>query len=143
MGYKRRKKTYNLVFEDADNEFEGLEVKTGMVSLGTYLQVGSLLEEDLTKEVVDELFGAFADDILISWNIEANPDDDDNEDLVPTTKAGLYSLDLPFTMKIITTWRDAMRGVSESDPLAGDSDSGETSLEESMTMESLSGNRAS
>lgn len=140
MGFKPKKTIYTLDFQNLGDDFEGLQVRTGMLSLGAFLKISSLVDTpaaQMTEGDVDELFGQFAG-ILLDWNIE---DDDDKP--VPATKEGLYSLEFPFTMRIILTWRDAMKGVADDDPLAGDSDSGATSLEESMPMESLSGNRAS
>lgn len=135
MGFKPKKTTYTLDFTNQGDDFEGLEVKTGMLSLGTFLKISSLVDTangDMTEADVDELFEQFCT-VLLEWNIE-----DDGDQLVPTTKAGLYSLEFPFVMRLIMTWRDAMKGVSASDPLAEDSNSGEKSLEESMPMVPLS-----
>src|SRR4051812_43884704 len=134
MGFKPKKTTYTLDFTNQGDDYEGLQVRTGMLSLGAFLKISSIVDVplvQLTEADVDELFSQFAT-ILLEWNIE-----DDADQPVPTTKEGLYSLEFPFTMQIIVTWRDAMKGVAESDPLAGGSDSGATSLEESMPMETL------
>jgi hypothetical protein len=131
-GYKREKKVYTLVFDDA--EFEGLEIKTRSISLGKYLEMQTLIDSELNRENIDKLFGEFAG-ILLSWNLE----DDDGP--VPITVEGLYSQDLDFVKAIIDAWRDAMVGVHA--PLPQSSPGGEPSPEASIPMEALSGNLAS
>src|SRR4051812_14088352 len=101
MGFKPKKTTYTLDFTNQGDDFEGLEVRTGMLSLGTFLKISSIVDNDvadLTEAEVDELFEQFCT-VLLEWNIE-----DDSDQLVPTTKEGLYSLEFPFVMRLILTW---------------------------------------
>lgn len=127
MGYKRGGTKYRLVFED--DAFAGLEVVARSIPLGAYLELMDVFDDGLTKENTDTLFGAFTK-VLVSWNIE-----DDDDQPVPTTVEGLYSLDLNEARVIIEAWRDAVTGVTG--PLGSSSTGGEPSPVASIPMETL------
>lgn len=139
MGFKRGKTTYKLTF--ADPEYadpvtgDALVVKTSSVDLGQYMDILELIDRPMTRENITALFGQFAE-FLVEWNVE----DDDGEP-VPTTVAGLMSLDLPFVQMIIEAWRDEMERVAT--PLGPSSSGGGQSEAVSIPMETLSANRAS
>lgn len=132
MGYRRKSKTYKLVFE---GEFEGLEVTAKGLSVRKLLDMGELLDVDVAApdsedvKQIDELFSRFTD-VLVSWNLE-----DENGEPIPTTKESLYEQDLSFVLAIIVNYITSVSGVSVD--LGKESTSGEPSLEASMPMEQL------
>lgn len=130
--YKPKPKTYNLQFDDG--RLEGLEVTLRSLPIGVLFELDELAGNN-TRESIDRLFGIVAD-ALQSWNVV-----DDDEQPVPATKAGLYTQEPELVHEIVDAWRDAMSGVP--DPLPETSGDGETSLEESMPMESMSPSLAS
>ena len=132
MGYKPRRKTYNLQFEGG--RFEGLEVTICALPIGELLELDEL-SETRTRENVDRMF-EIVSIALQSWNLETEDDQP-----VPATKEGLYTQDPDFVHAIVDAWRDAMTGVSA--PLPETSDAGETSPEASIPMEPLSPSLAS
>lgn len=109
MGY-RRNQIYKLVFEG--DEFEGLEVRVKSLPLGHFTNILSLYEanlkspgqNDMTK--LEPLFSTFVK-ALVSWNVE---DGDGNP--VPATREGLDALDLPFILRMILSWIEAVSGVA-------------------------------
>jgi hypothetical protein len=124
MGYRPKKKIYDLKFEDPD--MDGLEVKLRGLNTGQVLQA----DEARTEGGDDRIHGLlrmYADQ-LVAWNIE----DEDGKPL-PMTIDAVLGLDLDFNMKIIDTWRMAIAGVPA--PLDSDSLSGEPSLEASIPMD--------
>lgn len=127
MGYRYEPPAYRLRFED----HPGLEITARSVSISEYLQVTSLADQMTSnpgKEQIAELFGWFAQR-LVAWNLE----DGDGKPL-PAAVASLMSLDLPFAVKIVLSWVQAVAGVSA--PLPNASRSGATpqasSLEASL-----------
>ena len=126
-GYKRSKK-YVLEFED--EEFEGLEVTVGVPSLRDILRIKSL-EEKLKEEGVFEELCTLLGKYVKEWNLL----DDDDQPVTPSPDA-LLDLDMDFVMAVVSAWTKAAVGVAA--PLDEDSPSGETSLEASLPMETLS-----
>jgi hypothetical protein len=140
MGYNPGVKVYKLVFVDR----EGLIVKVVSLPLGEYMVVERLatLADTLSGEAATdnlrELFRLFAK-YLTYWNIELPEDPTDPESPavpVPTTYEGVMRLDEGLVTEIITAWIEAMAGTSP--PLDQPSISGETVLEGSIPMETLS-----
>lgn len=135
MGYVRQRKTYRLIFDDA--EFAGLEVVTASASVATYRHIAGLATRDFGVKptaddlaAADHLFEAFAE-VLMSWNLE------EPEGVpVPATVDGLRAQDLPFAMAIIVAWMTAVAGVSV--PLGLPSSGGDAALVASLPMEVLS-----
>lgn len=126
MGFKRS----TLVLEFADPEFDGLVVSAKRLSVGQALEMDRLaatMGDNSVHENVEQFIKYLADGI-ISWNLE---DDDDNP--IPHTYESLMQQDLPLIMAIGSAWR--MTATSVPAPLAGDSESGDQSLAESLPME--------
>lgn len=130
MGYVRQKKIYKLVF--ADEEYNGLEVRTTGVPLGKFLEMSELANQakespgqanDSAKSLIENFATA-----LVDWNLE-------NEDgsPVPATADGLYQQDFDFVLSLISAWMEAIAQVPG--PLGQTSNSGEQSLEASLPME--------
>jgi hypothetical protein len=129
MGYKRKKQTYKLVFDDP--EFEGLIVHARKPSVGEYAEITEIAARE-NKSLADlrTMLVAFAG-MLSDWNLE-----DDADRPVPITPDALIDLDADFVMEIIGAWMLAVEGIAA--PLEHGSTSGETTLEASMPMEVLS-----
>lgn len=129
MGYKRKAKTFDLVFTSKeDEEFDGLEIVMKGLSIKAYLKIASMADSAAVGGELGDLLHGFAD-ALVSWNLE-----DDNGP-VAADFDGVSAQDLDFIMKLITHWLKAAAGVG--DELGKGSDSGVTSLEASMPMENL------
>lgn len=126
-GYKPKRKTYTLKFEDP--EMDGLVVRTRgrTVDDAIAFQAGLPYEEALER---------FAD-IVIDWNVL---DEDDNP--VPATAEGMRTLDEEFLVAVMGAFNQAINGVSG--PLEKPSNDGEiTEIEASMKMAPLSSSLAS
>ena len=134
-GYRRERTIYKLDFP----EFDGLEVIARGLSTGQMMQLWkanagakSKAKEDAAKATEDVL-GYFAN-ALVGWNLEGEKEDGSWEK-VPATLDGIKSQDLPFVLRIVEAWTDAIAGTDAE--LGKDSGSGETSLAESLPMEAL------
>lgn len=129
--FKAKRKIYRLKF--ADEDLAGLEIMARSVSLGQLLELSS--SEGVGKvdkadaEQTKGMFELFASS-LVSWNLV-----EEDETPVPTTYEGLLTQDTEFVMAIISAWSEAISGVAA--PLAAASNSGETSPEVSIPMESM------
>lgn len=129
MGYRR--KTYKLVF--ADEEFDGLEVRTRggsidhLVQLTAITQLGAELVKPAGHAHRDEMYQLLAGRLL-SWNLE-----DDQGQPVPVTVEALRQQDWPLVLGIAHAWMSAVAGVSR--PLDSDSPSGQPFPEASIPME--------
>lgn len=142
MGFTPPRRTYLLDF--AGTELDGLEVRTRSVPLGKFLEMGELAELVEDTEVISAAHQRQATtgmldlfvSALVSWNLQ----DDDGED-VPTTSAGMASLDPKHVTMMITAWQTAIADVPA--PLNQPSTVGERSVEASLPMEPLSENLAS
>lgn len=134
-GYRRQNTIYNLTFP----EFEGLEVIVRGLSTGQMMQLwkagagAKSKSKDDAAKATEEMLGYFAN-ALIGWNLEGEKEDGSWEK-VPSTLDGIKSQDLPFVLRIVEAWTDVLAG-TEAD-LGKDSDSGGTSLEESLPMAPL------
>ncbi len=138
MGYKAKKKLYKLIF--ADEDMNGLEVIATSISMERILRMQELSAagEQTTRspaafrELVETLAGA-----MLSWNLE-----DEFDQPVPVTVAGILAQDPEFVMEIVSSWTLAITGASG--PLGdGSTSGGSSALEASMPMEPLSPNPAS
>lgn len=127
MGYKRKTKIYELHFEDA--EFDGLVVLAKSMSVEGFLGMLDLTQRAEDPAAQKELFTTFAEQI-VEWNLE-----DEADQPVPATVAGLLSQDFAFVMEIIGAWMKEISDVPV--PLEPRSTSGSNALMASIPMESL------
>lgn len=136
MGYKARRKTVVLRFEDP--EMSDLEVRAYSASIGEtigFTRLSELVDAEFRQQVdkLDELLTLFASK-LISWNIEAENDEGVLES-VPATAAGLFSLDKDFAQEIVLAWLEGVVGIAA--PLEQTSEAGVRELLDSLEMEPL------
>jgi hypothetical protein len=105
MGFEVPQTTMRLVF--ADPSYNGLEVVCAVVPIGEVQEAAKLADVDPKNitdedlERVDRLVAAFAD-ALISWNLTRKTKK------VPATKAGVGSLDIIFTMQLVSAWLEGL-----------------------------------
>lgn len=131
MGFKIKRKTYLLEFEDP--EFEGLMVEVRSAPLGQFIdmtkmaQLAEEKDETAAANATVKLFESFSN-ALVTWNLE---DEDDNP--VPATFEGLQTLDVDAAMYLIQSWMTAIGGVNT--PLGSASTAGATSLEASIDVQ--------
>ncbi|RKN61858.1 hypothetical protein D7231_31795 [Streptomyces klenkii] len=136
MGYKRKRKTINIAFEEG-HPFAGLEVRLRGLSLGEYLDLIGMGEVDRSA-VSDGLKMMSA--ALLSWNLE----DEETGEAVPATAEAVYAEDQEMMLAVMNAWIDALRGgVRQGSPLPESSPAGEPSPAVSIPMEPLSGSLAS
>jgi hypothetical protein len=124
MGYRPKRRIYDLQFEDP--EMEGLEVKVRHVDTGQSLTLDAAINEG-GEQGIRTCLDLLAEN-LISWNVE-----DDNQQPVPTTIEGVLAQELDFNLAIVYAWRDAIIGVPA--PLDSASPDGVPSLEASIPMD--------
>lgn len=137
MGFKKQTTIYELTFEDPD--LEGLEIKAKSVPSGDLLDLMDAASKvDVTTKTfssddlsaIEQLLNGFAK-ALVSWNLE-----EEDGTPIPPTLEKVREQEFIFILPIVTAWMDAIAGVSSD--LGKDSGSGETSLVESLPMETLS-----
>jgi hypothetical protein len=75
----------------------GLEVKCKGVPMGTFLNLARL-KDDAEADGAEKLVEAFANQVLISWNLTRS-----GVSVEPTTE-GMLTLELGFCMKLINAW---------------------------------------
>jgi hypothetical protein len=103
MGYRPKRQTFKLVFEDG-TEFDGLVVRTTSPSLGVLQETMRLAGGPGGEgDQIDAMIELFAE-LLLEWNVE-----DDDGAPVPTTAVGLATLPAPFVMSLIKAWGEQMR----------------------------------
>lgn len=128
MGYKRKIKTFTLVFEG--EEYEGLEINAKSLPMGAFLDVSKRFQsEKQSEEDVEAILATFASSVT-SWNLE---DDDDKP--IPASLDGLKVLDLEFVFAVIAAWLQGISGTTAE--LGKGSPSGDNSPEASMLMADL------
>lgn len=133
MGYKPKRKLFNLDF--AGTEHEGLVVSIRGLNTGQYMDLWEAKTEAETGGETGRVLHLLAGQ-LVSWNVE-----DDEGLLVAPTLDGIKSQDLDFNLAIVNAWTTAMAGVPA--PLEQSSSDGGLSLEASLPMEPLSESLAS
>lgn len=133
MGYKPKRKIYNLNFEGT--EYEGLAVSIRGLNTGQYMDMVTAKAEVEAGGETNNLLTIMASR-LVSWNVE---DDDDLP--VPPTLDGIKTQDLDLNLSIVNAWTTAMAGVPA--PLEQPSSDGGSSLEASIPMDVLSPSLAS
>ncbi len=136
MGFKKESTVFKLEFEDP--AYSGLEVLAKSVPTGDFLDLmDAAARMDLTNKnfspddlkAVKILIEGFAK-ALVSWNLE-----DEDDEPVPANVQGVRDQELPFLLPIVTSWMDAVAGVSPD--LGKESSSGETSPEVAIPMAPL------
>jgi hypothetical protein len=129
MGFKRP----NLRLEFADPQFDGFEVLMRRLSTRRAMELEALLNQPRENAEDSQLFVKTGVEFLahgiISWNLE----DDEDQPIEPTGD-NLLDVDQALLHAILRAWLQV--SVSIPPPLAGDSDSGDQSLAESLPMES-------
>lgn len=123
MGYQKIPTIYTMT-----------QIEDGLIVRMKAIRIGRLrnLMKAVTKEddeSLDEMFSLLLEG-LVSWNLE-----DENGQPVPTTMEGIEQQELPFILKILTTWLDNMTGVDQE--LGKGSPSGVTFPGRPLTMEAL------
>jgi hypothetical protein len=136
MGYKRKRKTYVLSFDDP--ELAGLEVRARGASIGKLFGLmdlmrfadrrGDLKPEDVQE--MDQLFRLFADR-LESWNLE----EEDGTPIEPTYE-NLMDQEINFVLPLVLAWADALVGTGG--PLDESLPAGQQPEVASIPMEPLS-----
>lgn len=135
MGYKPKKRTFVLKFED--EEYEGMEVRMRSISVEKTMELMSQADKARSGEhergdgarEMEKLFGDFAKN-LESWNLE-----NDDDAPIPADLEGVKQLDLDFFMDLLFGWLEGMLSVSA--PLGRRSSDGKQSEELSIPMETL------
>jgi hypothetical protein len=129
--YKKKATEYHLVFEsdDPDDPLNDLEVYIRSLPIDQFVELSELAElapSDRARAGI-KVLDIFTRS-LVDWNLT---DEDDQE--ISADKAGVYSQELDFILRIIQAWMTRMGGVE--DPLELGSSSGRTSPVESLPME--------
>ncbi|MFI8448252.1 hypothetical protein [Streptomyces erythrochromogenes] len=133
MGYKPKRKIYNLDF--AGTDYEGLQVAVRGLNTGQYIDLFDAKAEAEGGGETNQLLTIMASR-LVSWNIE-----DDDDQPVPATIDGIKTQDLDLNLAIVNAWTKAMAGVP--DPLEQPSTDGGPFPEASIPMAELSPSLAS
>jgi hypothetical protein len=146
VGFEVPAPTVKLIFEDL--EFEGLEIRVHAATMQDFLAVtrwttgawvpGENIDHAARLNIMTGEWETICDrfaDVLIEWNLERDGDP------VPATREGLRSQVPDFVRAIIGAWTDSVTGVSR--PLEKPSSIGDSALEASIPMETLSGSLAS
>jgi hypothetical protein len=140
VGFKREARIVRLVWPE-DHELHGLEVRVKSAPIDVIMRAMELKSqgdedsEQMDTSEVMEMFTTFAD-YLVSWNLE-----DEADKPVPTTLAGIRTLDLPFFFDMFSAWLGAIKDVPKD--LGKGSSSGVTFPEASLPMDPLSDARLS
>jgi len=141
MGFTRS----TLLLKFDDSEFEGFEVRSKRLSIDALLSIASLRVVNLREtEAAKATFLDLAEavgSVLTSWNLEEDELDEDGEPTgnklpVPLNAASLAAQDYRMLFTIADGLMDASAGVSP--PLSPPSSDGDTSVEASIPMETLS-----
>lgn len=131
MGFKPPKKLYKLTF--ADQDMQGLVVTMRSVSVGSLLRLQELAEQGSDQAQATGTFREMMDmfsSALVEWNLA-----DDQDEILPATLESALTLDTDFLMTVISSWTQAISGVSA--PLDAGSTSGAPYPEASIPMEGL------
>lgn len=136
MGYKAKRKTYLITFDEG-HEHHGAEARLRGMTYGEWEVAAGLDGGDgdgdgarAVKRFVEH---------LISWNLE----DEETGEPLPTTMDAVKKVDKDLIAALNNAWVQSLIGVHDADPLPESSLSGEPSLVESVPMEALSESLAS
>jgi hypothetical protein len=137
MGYVRKRRRFNLVFED--EEFAGLEVLAKSTSMGKILHLIDLSDiprdrivAGNEKDRIEQLFRIFMENV-VSWNLEHEVKDGTEE--TPCTYEGLLLHDPDFVLNLALAWMDGV--VATPGPLGEKSSDGKPSEVPPIPMEIL------
>jgi hypothetical protein len=131
VGFKPPKKLYKLTF--ADEDMAGLVVTMHSIPVGSLLRLQELSDQGADQAKVTGTFREMMDmfaGALVEWNLV-----DEQDQILPTTLESVLGLDTDFLMTVITSWTQAISGVSA--PLDAGSTSGTPFPEGSIPMEGL------
>lgn len=145
MGFKVPRKTARVQFEG--KEFEGCEILLALDLTfeasdhvdALQREVAAVKEagaEEATAEnaPIRRLMDFFADNCIVSWNLE-----DEEGVALPVTGASFVKFPSWFGLLILNHWKDAVEEASKVPaPLGDSSKNGQSSPEESETMEAAS-----
>lgn len=126
MGFRKQKTLYKLVFED--EQYNGLEVTAGSVSLEQFLALQRLQAQaeespDASEQILQKL-----SESLVSWNLE-----NEAGQAQPCTYDGLKAQEFPFVLVIFQAWMSAIASVPKVS--LPESNGGGTFPEQSLPME--------
>ena len=115
-GFTLQRRTINLTFSDGD--LAGLSVVCRLdIALGMFLEFQSAASAstvDDSEANIGESFRLFAENVLISWNLE-----EDGKPIAPTVE-GFFSLPPAIASEIISRWSQEVTELN--DPLDMQSD---------------------
>lgn len=128
MGYKVNSNLYKLKFEGTD--YDGLEIVVRGLSVGSLLELESMSKGDSGKSLkgvrrMAEILTAR----IKEWNLE------DDNGYVPISLEAVLDLEIDLLTAIVSAWSESQASVDEN--LGKGSDSGRTSPEVSIPMETL------
>lgn len=127
-----KKKIYKLTWEEG-HPYHGLEIRIKGLAFGDLSTLQDLRQlksdEVVAEEVLAPVLELFASKI-VSWNFE-----DYDGTPIEVSVEGVKELDTGIILESLTQWQEATMGVAA--PLGKNSNSGETSLEDSIPMETL------
>ena len=107
-----------------EGEYEGAEIVCrGSVGIGTFLQFSDI------EENVAEAFKRFAEDILVSWNLE------DHNGSIPATPDGMMRVPPALATAMLTEWSEA---VSNPQNGSGQTSPGSNTLEAQQPLTAVS-----
>lgn len=133
-GYVVKKTLFRLRFRDGRHE--GAVIKVRGMSIDDLMTLNGAipdlsLDGTMTPGMVREY--PFLLDMLADFLVEWNLRDEESNVKIPATRAGLGSLEIPFSTEIVCAWLPASAGMSKE--LGKESSSGDTSPELSIPME--------
>ena len=101
MGYKLPKRTAHVAFEEG-HAYHGLEVELSLsVPMSQAFELARLGKN--AREDAEPFMRAFAQHILVSWNVE-----DDTGKPIPATPDGVVgALTMDIALELFTQWKDA------------------------------------
>lgn len=131
MGF-REPSTITLTFTEGD-EYHGLEVRMRGMSIADFMQSSGMdgSDGDNAAATMKRFYQH-----IVSWNLE-----DENGQPIPVADAP--NRDSRMIRRLNNAWIESLTGVHGSDPLPGNSTSGETSPAPAIPMAPLSESQAS
>lgn len=129
MGFKGQNRVFSFEFGEDTEEYAGLVIKIKSLPIKKFMDLSKTLGKGQDEQEMDYMVGLLADNIT-EWNIE---DDDDNT--LPISRESVETFDMSFIVFLIDIWMNQMGSVAA--PLVKQSNSGETSQELQIPMETL------